>query len=202
MPLPVPDMFTGIVSDIGRVRSTANGGARIEVETPSQSGFAEGGSVACSGVCLTVTEHGAGWFAADVSAETLGCTTVAMWAEGTAVNIERPLKVGDELGGHMVLGHVDGVGAISARSLDGGSVRLAVEAPADIMRFIAAKGSVALDGISLTVNQADAVRFDVNIIPQTQHATTLGKAEVGSQVNLEIDPIARYAAKMAGTGTS
>jgi riboflavin synthase len=137
-----------------------------------------------------------------VSAETLGCTTVATWAEGTAVNIERPLKAGDEMGGHMVLGHIDGVGAISARSLDGDSVGLTIEAPAGIMRFIAAKGSVALDGISLTVTQADAVRFGVNIIPQTQQATTLGKAEVGNQVNLEIDPIARYAAKMAGTGAS
>jgi len=195
-------MFTGIISDIGRVRSTANGGARIEIEAPSRSGFSEGASVACSGVCLTVTEHGAGWFAADVSAETLGCTTVATWAEGTAVNIERPLKAGDEMGGHMVLGHIDGVGAISARSLDGDSVGLTIEAPAGIMRFIAAKGSVALDGISLTVTQADAVRFGVNIIPLTQQATTLGKAEVGNQVNLEIDPIARYAAKMAGTGAS
>ena len=195
-------MFTGIISNIGKVRSTANGGARIEIETPAQLGFTGGASVACSGVCLTVTEHGAGWFAADVSAETLGCTTVATWAEGTAVNIERPLKAGDEFGGHMVLGHVDGVGAISARSLPGDSIRLTIEAPADIMRFIAAKGSVALDGISLTVNQADAVRFGVNIIPQTQHATTLGAAEVGNQVNLEIDPIARYAAKMAETGTS
>ncbi|MBT4711753.1 MAG: riboflavin synthase, partial [Alphaproteobacteria bacterium] len=171
----------------------------IEIETPSQYGFTEGASVACSGVCLTVTNHGDDWFAADVSAETLGCTTVGQWVAGTSVNIERPLKVGDELGGHMVLGHVDGVGAISARATDGESIRFTVEAPVEIMRFIAEKGSVALDGISLTVNQADAVRFGVNIIPQTQRATTLGNAEIGDQVNLEIDPLARYAAKAASS---
>jgi riboflavin synthase len=194
-------MFTGIISNIGQVRSTTGGGTRIEIETPSRSGFTEGASVGCSGVCLTVTNHGDDWFAADVSPETLGCTTVRQWVPGTAVNIERPLKIGDELGGHMVLGHVDGVGAISARAIDGGSVRLTVEAPAEIMRFIAQKGSVALDGISLTVNQSDAVRFCVNIIPQTQQATTLGTVVVGDHVNLEVDPLARYAVKAAWTST-
>jgi len=192
-------VFTGLISQIGRVRSTSDGGTRIEIQTPSESGFTEGASVGCSGVCLTVTTHGDDWFAADVSGETLECTTVRQWVAGTQINIERPLKVGDELGGHMVLGHVDGVGAISARATDGESIRFTVEAPLGIMRFIAQKGSVALDGISLTVNQADAVRFGVNIIPQTQRATTLGSAEVGDQVNLEIDPLARYAAKASST---
>ena len=184
---------------MGRVRATTGGGTRIEIEVPSESGFTEGASVACSGVCLTVTSHGDDWFSADVSPETLECTTVRQWVVGTTINIERPLKIGDELGGHMVLGHVDGVGAISARAMDGESIRLTVEAPTEIMRFIAQKGSVALDGISLTVNQADAVRFGVNIIPQTQQATTLGTAEFGDQVNVEIDPLARYAAKAAWT---
>ena len=199
-------MFTGIITEIGRVRSTVNGGARIEIETPSPSGFTQGGSVACSGVCLTVTGQGAGWFSADVSPETLGCTTVAHWAQGMPVNIERPLKAGDELGGHMVMGHVDGVGAISARAADGDSVRLTVEAPANLIRFIAPKGSVALDGISLTVNEAGAAEFGVSIIPHTQRTTTLGAAAVGDRVNLEIDPlaryVARYAARLAGAGSS
>ena len=192
-------MFTGIISQIGRVRATTGGGTRIEIQVPSEGGFTEGASVACSGVCLTVTSHGDDWFVADVSPETLECTTVRQWVAGTTINIERPLKVGDELGGHMVLGHVDGVGSISARAMDGESIRLTVEAPTEIMRFIAQKGTVALDGISLTVNQADAVRFGVNIIPQTQQATTLGTAEFGDQVNVEIDPLARYAAKAAWT---
>jgi riboflavin synthase len=192
-------MFTGIISQMGRVRATTGGGTRIEIEVLSESGFTEGASVGCSGVCLTVTSHGDDWFAADVSPETLECTTVRQWVVGTTINIERPLKIGDELGGHMVLGHVDGVGAISARAMDGESIQLTVEAPTEIMRFIAQKGSVALDGISLTVNQADAVRFGVNIIPQTQQATTLGTAEFGDQVNVEIDPLARYAAKAAWT---
>lgn len=195
-------MFTGIITEVGRVRSTANQGARIEIESPTAAPYMNGGSVACSGVCLTVTGHGAGWFSADVSAETLGCTTIPDWKAGTPVNLERPSKVGDEMGGHMVLGHVDGVGVIAARTADGDSVRLTIETPADLMRFIAAKGSVTLDGVSLTVNDVGATQFGVNIIPHTQQVTTLANADIGSRVNLEIDPIARYALRVAEVGSA
>jgi len=193
-------VFTGIITEVGWIRSTANGGAQIEIETPAVSPFFDGGSVACSGVCLTVTDHGAGWFLADVSAETLGCTTITEWKKGTPVNLERPLKVGDELGGHMVLGHVDGVGVIARCSADGDSVRLTIDAPAGLMRFIAAKGSIAVDGISLTVNEVGAAQFGVNIIPHTQQVTTVTDAKVGTCVNLEVDPIARYALRTVEVG--
>jgi riboflavin synthase len=191
-------MFTGIITDLGRVRAVAQGAmTRIEIETvyPTES-IAIGASIACSGACLSVVERGAGWFAVEASAETLSKTTLGDWRVGTAVNLERPLKMGDELGGHLVLGHVDGVGVLAERRPDGGSVRLAFDAPADLARFIAPKGSVAIDGVSMTVNEAAGRRFGVNVIPITQRETNLGALAVGARVNLEIDLLARYVARL------
>jgi riboflavin synthase len=191
-------MFTGIITDLGRVRAVAQGAmTRIEIETvyPTES-IAIGASIACSGACLSVVERGAGWFAVEASAETLSKTTLADWRADTAVNLERPLKLGDELGGHLVLGHVDGVGVLAERRPDGGSVRLAFDAPAELARFIAPKGSVAIDGVSMTVNEVSGRRFGVNVIPITQRETTLGALTVGARVNLEIDLLARYVARL------
>jgi riboflavin synthase len=191
-------MFTGIITDLGRVRAVAQGAmTRLEIETtyPTE-GIAIGASIACSGACLSVVERGAGWFAVEASAETLSKTTLGDWRVGTAVNLERPLKMGDELGGHLVLGHVDGVGVLAERRPDGGSVRLAFDAPADLARFIAPKGSVAIDGVSMTVNEAAGRRFGVNVIPITQRETNLGALAVGARVNLEIDLLARYVARL------
>ena len=191
-------MFTGIITSIGRVRAATAAGIEVEVETETgDAGFVRGGSVACSGVCLTVTDHGPGWFAADLSAETRACTTAAAWTQGSAVNLERPLKVGDELGGHMVLGHVDGVATLTRVEEDTGSLRLTADAPTKLMAFIAPKGAVTLDGVSLTVNEVNGAAFGVSIIPHTRQATTLGGAREGGRVNLEIDPLARYVARMA-----
>ena len=191
-------MFTGIITDLGRVRSISQGAmTRLEIETGYPfEGIAIGASIACNGACLSVVERAPGWFAVEASAETLSKTTLGEWRAGTAVNLERPLKVGDELGGHLVLGHVDGVGAIAERRPDGGSVRLTVEAPADLARFIAPKGSVAIDGVSMTVNEASGQRFGVNVIPITQRGTTLGALAAGARVNLEIDMMARYVARL------
>jgi riboflavin synthase len=141
-------------------------------------------------------ERGPGWFAVEASAETLSKTTLGDWRVGTAVNLERPLKLGDELGGHLVLGHVDGVGAIVERRQDGGSVRLKVGAPLDLARFIAPKGSIAIDGVSMTVNEVFGNQFDVNVIPITQRETNLGALAMGMPVNLEIDMMARYVARL------
>jgi riboflavin synthase len=143
-----------------------------------------------------VVEHGAGWFAVEASAETLSKTTLGSWRQGAAVNLERPLKLGDELGGHLVLGHVDGVGAIVERRQDGGSIRLTVEAPAELARFIAPKGSIAIDGVSMTVNEVSRNQFGVNVIPITQRETNLGALTMGMPVNLEIDMMARYVARL------
>jgi riboflavin synthase len=160
-----------------------------------------GASICCSGCCLTVVDKGMGWFAVDVSAETLSLTTLSQWRVGRRINLERSLRLGDELGGHIVSGHVDGVGSIVERRADGDSTRFTIEAPKPLAPYIAVKGSIALDGISLTVNEvadrADgACRFGVNIIPHTQSATTLGAAAAGDRVNLEIDPLARYVARL------
>jgi len=191
-------MFTGIITDLGRVRSISQGAmTRLEIETGYPfEGIAIGASIACNGACLSVVERAPGWFAVEASAETLSKTTLGEWRAGTAVNLERPLKVGDELGGHLVLGHVDGVGAIAERRPDGGSVRLTVEAPADLARFIAPKGSVAIDGVSMTVNEASGQRFGVNVIPITERETNLGALAAGARVNLEIDMMARYVARL------
>jgi len=197
-------MFTGIITDLGRVRAIAQGAlTRLEIATkyPAES-IAIGASIACSGACLSVVERGPGWFAVEVSAETLSKTTLGSWRVGTAVNLERPLKLGDELGGHLVLGHVDGVGTVVERREESGSVRLTLEAPADLARFIASKGSVAIDGVSMTVNEVSGRRFGVNVIPITQRETSLGGLAAGAAVNLEIDMLARYVGRLLAAGLS
>jgi riboflavin synthase len=193
-------MFTGIITDIGRVRAIEPGGdPRYVIETRHDTAkIALGASIACSGVCLTVTEIGPGWFKVQVSAETLSLTTLKGWREGTRINLEFALKVGDELGGHIVSGHVDGVGKIVSRQDENESVRYVFEAPEALERFIARKGSVAINGVSLTVNEVEGNRFGVNIIPHTQAETTFGEAQVGDPVNLEIDMLARYVARLVG----
>ncbi len=191
-------MFTGLVTDLGEVRAIeARGDTRITVATAYDVGaIAIGASIACSGACLTVVAREADWFAVDVSAETLGRTTLGAWRPGTPVNLERSLRVGDELGGHIVLGHVDGVSRIVEREPVGDSARLVFTAPDGLARFIAEKGSVALDGVSLTVNRVADGEFDVNLIPHTLGCTTFGAARPGDSVNLEIDMLARYVARL------
>ncbi|QTN18521.1 riboflavin synthase [Brevundimonas sp. AJA228-03] len=195
-------MFTGIITDIGRVRSVAPTARdrRYEVETAwDVSGIDLGASISHAGCCLTVVEKGEGWFAVEVSGETLDRTTLGCWVAGTPVNLERATKVGDELGGHIVSGHVDGLGTVIEVTPEGGSHRVTIEAPAPLHRFIAAKGSITVDGVSLTVNSVDGQRFGVNIIPHTWEATTLGRLQVGDRVNLEIDMLARYLARWQET---
>jgi len=199
-------MFTGIITDLGVVkaveapdRTTAD--ARFVFETAyDTAGIPDGASIACSGVCLTLVDKGSdggrGWFAADVSAETLARSTLGDWRPGTPVNLERPLKLGDELGGHMVSGHVDGIGVVQGRRAEQGSLRLTIQAPPELAKFIASKGSVALDGVSLTVNEIDGTTFGVNIIPHTAEVTTLGARQPGDRVNLEIDMLARYVQRL------
>ena len=193
-------MFTGIITDIGRVRAIEPGGdPRYTIETRHDTTkIALGASIACSGCCVTVVDKGPGWFAVQVSAETLSLTTLKDWREGTRINLEFALKVGDELGGHIVSGHVDGVGRIVARGLENDSVRYSIEVPPELARFIARKGSVAVNGVSLTVNEVEGNRFGVNIIPHTQAETTFDEAMVGDPVNLEIDMLARYVARLLG----
>ena len=195
-------MFTGIITDIGRVRSVAQTARdrRYEVETAwDVSGIDLGASISHAGCCLTVVEKGEGWFAVEVSGETLDKTTLGAWAAGTPVNLERATKVGDELGGHIVSGHVDGLGTVIEITPEGGSHRLTIEAPAPLHRFIAAKGSITVEGVSLTVNSVEGHRFGLNIIPHTWDATTLGQLKVGDGVNLEIDMLARYLARWQET---
>ena len=192
-------MFTGLITDIGRLRARNGGagGARFEIETNYSTDRMEiGASIACSGVCLTVIEKGADWFAVEASAETLAMTTLQSWQEGQPVNLERALKLGDELGGHMVSGHVDGVAGITGRRADGDSIRFTIRPPELLARFIASKGSVTLDGVSLTVNEAGDDGFGVNIIPHTAAMTTFGELQPGDSVNLEIDMLARYVARL------
>jgi riboflavin synthase len=193
-------MFTGIVSDVGRVRTVVPGGdVGFEIATALDTAdLALGASVACSGVCLTVVATGPGWFKVQASAETLSRTTLGQWREGTGVNLERALCLGDELGGHIVSGHVDAVAEIVERRPDGDSLRFVFAVPPPFGRAVAAKGSVALDGVSLTVNEVEGHRFGVNIIPHTQQRTTFGTAAVGNRVNLEIDLLARYVARLLG----
>ena len=202
-------MFTGIVREVGRVRRIAQAGdtrIRIACARPPES-IEIGASIACSGVCLTVVARGrdeAGpWFEVDASSETRARTTLGEWAEGTKVNLEPALRIGDELGGHIVSGHVDGTGRIVAIRPEGGSRRVTIAAPRALGRFIAQKGSIAVDGISLTVNEvADAgaeTQFGVNIIPHTWEVTGLSGAGEGTRVNLEIDLLARYVARLSET---
>ena len=196
-------MFTGIVTAIGTIqRVEQRGDLHVTVACPfDPATIAVGASIACAGVCLTVVdrggEPGAAWFTVDVSAETVSRTAKGMWREDRRINLEPSLRLGDELGGHIVSGHVDAVGTVVARAAEGDSIRLTVEAPKQLAPFIAPKGSVAVDGVSLTVNEvADqpggAVRFGLNVIPHTAEATTLGELAQGAEVNLEIDTVARY----------
>lgn len=191
-------MFTGIVTDVGRVRSIARrGDTRFEIETAYDTHEIDlGASIACSGPCLTVVEKGDGWFAVEASAETLSRTTLGEWAVGTRVNLERALRVGDELGGHIVSGHVDGVARVLDTRPEGDSVRFEFEVPEALKKFIAPKGSVALDGVSLTVNAVDGARFGVNIIAHTRAHTTFGERKAGDRVNIEIDMLARYVGRL------
>jgi len=197
-------MFTGIVTDMGEVRSVkprADNLHRITIFCRyPRAELIEGASIACSGVCLTVVESGEEddrtWFAVDAAAETLAVTNVGRWRHGARVNLERALKLGDELGGHMVAGHVDGLASVIAREDMTDMARFVLRAPAALSRFIAPKGSVALDGVSLTVNTVDGDNFSVLIIPHTLSVTTFGSLRQGDDVNLEIDTMARYAARL------
>ena len=195
-------MFTGIVTDIGRVKSVAHskgGDTRFEFETAyDMETVAIGASIACSGACMTVIEKESGCFAVTASAESLAKTTMGVWTAGHRINLERALKLGDELGGHIVSGHVDGVARVVDITPDDGSIRLTFEAPQEYARYIAPKGSAVIDGVSLTVNDVTDAKFTVNIIPHTQQATTLGALGVGDAVNLEIDMLARYVARLIG----
>ncbi len=195
-------MFTGIITDIGTITETqARGDLRAVIATAYDSAtIAIGASIACSGVCLTVVDKGQGWFSVDISGETQSRTADDMWAAGRRLNLERALKIGDELGGHIVTGHVDAVGHIASITADGDSRRFRFAAPKSIAPFIAPKGSVTLDGVSLTVNEVsdtdDGVLFGVNIIPHTAQHTSFGSAETGQAVNIEIDVLARYLGRM------
>ena len=198
-------MFTGIITAIGRVQAVSPLGEgrdmRLTIFAPETflAGTALGASIACSGCCLTATALGPDWFAVEVSAETLDHTAIGAWAPGTQINLERSLRLGDELGGHIVSGHVDAVGRITAATPENGSLRLTIEVPAPLHRFIAEKGSVAVDGVSLTVNETEGGRFGVNIIPHTAAHTTLGQRRPGDAVQIEIDTLARYVARLAET---
>jgi len=191
-------MFTGIVTEVGNILAIEDKGDRhITISCAMDPDkIAIGASIACSGVCLTVVDKGEGWFAIDASAETVSRTAAGMWDEGTRLNLERALKVGDELGGHIVTGHVDGVGHIVASETTGDSWKVTVAAPSSLAAYIATKGSITVDGISLTVNEVDGNRFGVNVISHTQAVTTLGQARVGQRVNLEVDMLARYVARL------
>ncbi|MGX0902744.1 riboflavin synthase [Roseovarius sp. MBR-79] len=195
-------MFTGIITDIGRIaRIERRGDMRARLGTGYDTGRIDiGASIACDGVCLTVVALGADWFEVDISAETLSKTNLGDWAEGGRVNLERALRVGDELGGHIVSGHVDGLAEVIGRREEGDSTRLTFRAPASLARFIAPKGSVALNGTSLTVNEVSGDTFGVNLIPHTQTVTTWGEVAEGDRVNLEIDTLARYVARLAEAG--
>ena len=191
-------MFTGIITDQGEVRALEHrGDLRARIGTAYDMSTVDlGASIACNGVCLTVVAMGADWFDVDISAESVSKTNIGTWDVGTSLNLERALKVGDELGGHLVSGHVDGVAEIVRMEDEGDSTRFTFRAPEALARFVAPKGSVALNGTSLTVNEVDGVDFGVNIIPHTKAVTSWGKARVGDQVNIEIDTLARYVARL------
>ena len=192
-------MFTGIVTDIGRIVETKlTGDLRARIATGYDTSRIDiGASIACDGVCLTVVALGPeGWFDVEISAETVSKSNLGGWAPGKRVNLERALKVGDELGGHIVSGHVDGLAEVVAVRPEGGSVRVRFRAPDALARFIAPKGSVALNGTSLTVNEVEGAEFGVNFIPHTQTVTTWGEVAVGDRVNLEVDTMARYVARL------
>ncbi|WP_299191876.1 riboflavin synthase [uncultured Litoreibacter sp.] len=191
-------MFTGIITDIGQITELEQRGdlrARIACSYDT-SGIDLGASIACDGCCLTVINLGADWFDVEISAESVSKTNIGDWAEGSRINLERALKVGDELGGHIVSGHVDGVAVITAMEDEGDSTRVTLEAPDALARFIAPKGSVALNGTSLTVNAVDGASFGINFIPHTKQVTNWGDAKTGDRINLEIDTLARYVARL------
>lgn len=200
-------MFTGIVTDIGEVRSVKPRADNLHRATVACgypcAELVDGASIACSGVCMTVVgsgeENGRTWFAVDAADETLRVTTVGRWRHGTQINLERSLKLGDELGGHLVAGHVDGLAQVVARDDMTDMARFTLRVPVELSRFIAPKGSVALDGVSLTVNDVTDDMFSVLIIPHTLQVTTLGALRLGDDVNLEIDTMARYAARLMAT---
>jgi riboflavin synthase len=195
-------MFTGIITDVGRVvTAEERGDLRLRIACGYDMATVDlGASIACSGVCLTVVDKGEDWFAVDVSAETRSRSAPGLWLEGARLNLERSLRLGDELGGHIVTGHVDAVGEVEAAAEVGGSVRLTVIAPAELEGYIAPKGSIALDGVSLTVNEvepvSDGVRFALNIIPHTADQTSFAGVAAGRKVNVEIDILARYIGRM------
>ncbi len=192
-------MFTGIIKNIGRVQSVKKNAQdlRAVIQTGMDLSCTEiGASICCSGCCLTVVEKGADWFAVDVSAETLSKTTLGEWGEGAGVNLEPSLRVGDELGGHIVSGHVDGLAQIVSKTQEGESWRLTFAVPDAFKQYIAPKGSVAIDGVSLTVNEVQGAQFGVNIIPHTWEHTTIGSLQGGQSVNFEVDILARYVARM------
>ena len=195
-------MFTGIISDVGTVSSAEQrGDLRLTIDSGFDPATIDlGASIACSGVCLTVVDKGAGWFAVDVSAETQARTAADLWRQGARLNLERSLRLGDELGGHILTGHVDAVATVATVASEGDSLRLGISAPRNLAAMIAPKGSIALDGVSLTVNTvhdaADGTEFSVNIIPHTAHETTLGNIQSGQQLNVEVDVLARYIDRM------
>lgn len=195
-------MFTGIVTDIGTIRSAEQrGDLRLVIGCHyDMAGVAIGASIACAGVCLTVIETGPDWFAVDLSAETVSRTAQGAWTAGRALNLERALKVGDELGGHIVTGHIDGIGEVTDIAAEGDSHRVTIRLPADLAPYVAPKGSITVDGVSLTVNAVrdgpDGTHFGLNLIPHTFAVTTLGQLAAGMPVNLEIDVLSRYLARM------
>jgi riboflavin synthase len=198
-------MFTGIITGMGTVREVVPLGGghdmRLVIATPRDNAdwakdLGIGASIACCGCCLTAVATGPGWFAIDASAETLAKTTLGTWRPGSSVNLEHPLRLGDELGGHLVSGHVDGVGEATSAVPENGSTRWSFRAPQALARFIATKGSVAIDGVSLTVNEVQGSVFGVNIIPYTSQVTRFGELKVGDPVNIEIDTLARYVARL------
>jgi riboflavin synthase len=195
-------MFTGIVTDVGTVRSAEQrGDLRLQITCGYDMATVDlGASIACSGVCLTVVDKGDDWFAVDVSAETVARTASDLWRQDARLNLERSLRLGDELGGHIVTGHVDAVGEVVDASAEGDSVRLAIRVPENLAPMVAAKGSIALDGVSLTVNTVedagDSALFTVNVIPHTARHTTLANIPAGRQLNVEVDVLARYIDRM------
>lgn len=193
-------MFTGIVTDLGEIRRvvrTPGKETRFEVKTAYDLESVDiGASIAHNGVCLTIIDKGDDWYAVEVSAESLSKTTLGAWDTGDRVNLERAMKVGDELGGHIVSGHVDGVAVVVSITDENESKRFVFEAPENLAKFVAPKGSVALDGVSLTVNEVDGRRFGINVIPHTQAVTTFGRLRQGDRVNMEIDMLARYVARL------
>ncbi len=195
-------MFTGIITDIGRVREISGEklDRRFRIETGYDTAAIDmGASISHSGCCLTVVDKGSGWFDVDVSGETLAVTTLSDWLKGTEINLERAAKLGEEMGGHIVSGHVDGVGEVLDIVPEGGSHRIHIRAPKPLHRYIAPKGSITVEGVSLTVNAVEDDVFGVNVIPYTFKVTTLGRLKPGARVNLEIDMLARYAARWQET---